>query len=92
MFINGDLYISEKYRLLDYIKLSLNMNSCAEDWNKAIDIFISRINGRYFNAINKLSSNGKYVSTKCRQFFYLLTLSSKVCNFFENFNFRKTMT
>ena len=58
MFINGDLYISEKYRLLDYIKLSLNMNSCAEDWNKAIDIFISRINGRYFNAINKLSSNG----------------------------------
>ncbi len=58
MFINGDLYISEKYRLLDYIKLSLNMNSCAEDWNKAIDIFISRINGRYFNAINKLSSSG----------------------------------
>jgi len=47
MFINGDLYISEKYRLLDYIKLSLNMNSCAEE---------------------------------------------KCVIFFENFNFRKTMT
>lgn len=58
MFINGDLYISEKYKLSDYIALNLNINSHTEVWGKAIDIFISRINGRYFNAINKLSDNG----------------------------------
>lgn len=58
MFIDGDLYISEKYKLSDYIALNLNINSQTEVLEKAIDIFISRINGRYFNAINKLSNNG----------------------------------
>lgn len=58
MFIDGDLYLSEKYKLSDYIALNLNINSQTEVWEKAINIFISRINGRYFNAINKLSNNG----------------------------------
>lgn len=58
MFIDGDLYLSEKYKLSDYIALNLNINGQTEVWEKAINIFISRINGRYFNAINKLSNNG----------------------------------
>ena len=58
MMIEDKLSISDEYSMEDYINLKLDIDSPFEIWQKAIDIFASRINGRYFNAIDKLSGNG----------------------------------
>lgn len=57
MFKN-EIYIADNYKLRDYLKITLTMHSSELEWEKAINIFIDRIQGRYFDAINKLSNNG----------------------------------
>ena len=49
-----ETYISDKYKYEDYLELDFNINSPTKVWNKAIDIFKSRIESRYFYAIKKL--------------------------------------
>lgn len=56
MFAN-EIYISKTDKLQDYLGLNLEMNSSKVTWERAINIFINRIKGRYFNAIDKLSGN-----------------------------------
>lgn len=58
MEINKELSIADGYTLSDYKRLEFNINSSRDIWKTAIDIFISRIKGRYFDAIDKLSDNG----------------------------------
>lgn len=50
-------FISEKYTYEDYLNLNFKLDSPENVWNKAIDIFIDRINSRYFYAIDKLMEN-----------------------------------
>ena len=56
MFKN-EIYIADNYKLSDYLGIRLTMQSSELEWEKAINIFITRIHGRYFDAINKLSNN-----------------------------------
>lgn len=57
MFKN-EIYIADNYKLADYLGITLTMQSSELEWEKAINIFITRLQGRYFDAINKLSDNG----------------------------------
>ena len=50
-------FISEKYIYEDYLNLNFKLDSPENVWNKAVDIFIDRINSRYFYAIGKLMEN-----------------------------------
>lgn len=45
------------YKLSDYLGITLTTQSSKEEWEKAINIFVARMKGRYFDAINKLSNN-----------------------------------
>ena len=56
MFKN-EIYIADNYKLSDYLGITLTMQSSELEWEKAINIFIARMQGRYFDAINKLSDN-----------------------------------
>lgn len=57
MFKN-EIYIADNYKLSDYLGITLTIQSSEAEWEKAINIFIDRMQGRYFDAINKLSNNG----------------------------------
>lgn len=57
MFKN-EIYISDNHILEDYLGIKLTMQSSKSEWKRAINIFIDRMQGRYFDAINKLSNNG----------------------------------
>lgn len=50
----GEIFISVKYKKSDYIDLNLRVISNEDDWNKAINIFKDRIEGRYLNVIDKM--------------------------------------
>jgi len=50
----GKSYISPKYTIEDYINLNLGLESTVDDWEKALDIFNSRLEERYFNVIYSL--------------------------------------
>ena len=50
-------YISEKYTYEHYQKLNFKLDSPEDVWEKSIDIFIDRINSRFFYAIDKLLGN-----------------------------------
>ncbi len=52
--IKGEIYISKDYKLEDYLRLKLRIDSDEDIWKSAMNIFISTINGRYFDAIDKL--------------------------------------
>ncbi len=54
MFTPVATYISENYTYEDYLKLHFKINSPPHIWKKAIEIFIDRINSRYFGALDKL--------------------------------------
>lgn len=54
MFINSDLYISERFTKHHYFKLKLKLNSSPDDWEMAVAILKDRINGRYLGPINGL--------------------------------------
>ncbi|WP_051254776.1 hypothetical protein [Halobacillus kuroshimensis] len=57
MFVD-DIYLSPNHKIEDGIQLfnNLSPDSDKEDWKKAIDIFIDRIQGRYLDIIHKLES------------------------------------
>lgn len=59
MLEENTFYISNKYTISDYCNLKLNLNSSEDIWEKAIDIFNDKINGRYFEAIEELSGNNE---------------------------------
>ena len=61
MFKN-EIYIADNYKLSDYLGIALTMQSSKLEWEKAINIFIDRMQGRYFDAINKLSNNGNIIA------------------------------
>ena len=48
------IMISPKYTLADYQNLNVTTNSDTKTWNKAIDIFVDRIYGRFFAPIETL--------------------------------------
>lgn len=56
--LKNEIYIADNYKLSDYLGLTLTIQSSKSEWKKAINIFIDRMQGRYFDAINKLSNNG----------------------------------
>ncbi len=47
-------YISDKYTYENYLNLDFKVDSPKDVCEKAIDIFVDRIETRYFLAINKL--------------------------------------
>lgn len=51
----GEVNISPRYSRDDYHILNLSAQSSESDWEKAIDIFKDRIQGRYFDQIDLLS-------------------------------------
>ncbi|MGG6312403.1 hypothetical protein [Paenibacillus macerans] len=53
----NEIYISPKYILEDYLDLNLSLNSNDQDWDKAIDIFADRIEGRFLLLIQHYSDN-----------------------------------
>lgn len=53
----SEIYIADNYKLSDYLGLTLTMQSSKQEWEKAINIFIDRLQGRYFDAINILSND-----------------------------------
>lgn len=53
----NEIYIADNYKLSDYLGITLTMQSSESNWKKAINIFIDRIQGRYFDAIKKISNN-----------------------------------
>ena len=57
----NEIYIANNYKLSDYLGLTLTMQSSELEWEKAINIFIDRLQGRYFDAIKKLSNNGNEI-------------------------------
>lgn len=50
-------FISDKYTYEDYLNLRFELNSTEDIWKKAIEIFVDRIESRYFFAIDKLIEN-----------------------------------
>lgn len=54
----NEMYIADNYKLSDYLGITLTMQSSDLEWEKAINIFMNRMQGRYFDAINNLSNNG----------------------------------
>ena len=54
---SGIGYISPRYKKDDFINLNLQINSNEYIWEKAIDIFKDRMEGRYFNIIDELKWN-----------------------------------
>jgi hypothetical protein len=61
--------ISPKYSSFDWKSVNLNVNSPLSDWEKAINIFQDRINGRFFNQVklieNQIFSGFAIMSLDC---------------------------
>lgn len=57
MKMNGKKYIGVNSLKDEYIGLNLSMGSSEEDWNRAIEMFDDRIDGRFFDVINVLKNN-----------------------------------
>lgn len=79
-------FISEKYTYEDYLKLNFELNSPEDVWEKAIDIFIDRINSRFFYAIDKLIENkDRYEMLKYG--FAIMTLQCSLIDTFAKFRY-----
>lgn len=86
MFLPIATFISEKYTYEDYLKLEFELNSPEEVWEKAIDIFIDRINSRFFYAIDKLMENkDRYEMLKYG--FAIMTLQCSLIDTFAKFRY-----
>ncbi len=55
MFKDGTPYISPKYEKTDYLNLELDVHSSDAEFEKAVDIFKDRIEGRFLAQIDQLS-------------------------------------
>ena len=86
MFLPIATFISEKYTYEDYLKLEFEVNSPEEVWEKVIDIFIDRINSRFFYAIDKLMENkDRYEMLKYG--FAIMTLQCSLIDTFAKFRY-----
>lgn len=86
MFLPIATFISKKYTYEDYLKLEFELNSPEEVWEKAIDIFIDRINSRFFYAIDKLMENkDRYEMLKYG--FAIMTLQCSLIDTFAKFRY-----
>ena len=70
MYRDNRRYIAENDTREDYLNLSLNINSANDKWDRAIEIFKSRIDGRYFTPMRTLieydvNSNGFAAMALC---------------------------
>ena len=54
MLIGRELRISRKYSKENYYRLKLSLDSSPTIWDRAVDMLRDRINGRYFEPIEKL--------------------------------------
>lgn len=79
-------FISDKYTYEDYLNLKFELNSTEDIWEKAIDIFIDRIESRYFLAIDKLMENrNRY---QMRKFgFAIVTLQCSLIDTLSKFRY-----
>lgn len=82
-----ELYISKDYKLEDYLNIKLQINSSEEIWEKAINMFISRIKGRYFDAIDKLFEEEIY-----KYGFAIMTLECLLIDTFVKFRYGPNRT
>ena len=48
MFLPSMTFLSDKYTYEDYLKLNFRLDSPDDIWEKAIDIFKSRVESRFF--------------------------------------------
>ena len=81
-----EIYISKKHKLEDYLGLSLNMNSSKITWERAINIFVSRIKERYFDAIDKLSDDGNF-EEMFKYGFSIMTIECLLIDTFVKFRY-----
>ena len=82
-----ELHISKEYTLKDYLNIKLNINSSEVIWEKAINMFISRIKGRYFDAIDKLFEEEIY-----KYGFAIMTLECLLIDTFVKFRYGPNRT
>jgi len=54
---HNNIYISPRYCLEDYLELNLSLTSTEQTWEKAINIFADRIEGRFLLLIQEYSEN-----------------------------------
>lgn len=86
MFLPIATFISEKYTYEDYLKLYFELNSPEDVWEEVIDIFIDRINSRFFYAIDKLIENkDRYEMLKYG--FAIMTLQCSLIDTFAKFRY-----
>ena len=57
MFIEKKIRISKNYVKEQYYSLKLSVTSSSDKWNRAVDMLQNRIDGRYFDPINKLMNS-----------------------------------
>lgn len=57
MEFNSEIYLSPSYKKDDFHALQLAVNSSGETWQKAVDIFADRIEGRFLSQIQVLSDD-----------------------------------
>ena len=77
-----ELHISKDYTLRDYLNLKLHINSSEKIWEEAIEMFKSRIKGRYFDAIDKLYEEEMY-----KYGFAIMTLECLLIDTFVKFRY-----
>ena len=56
MLIEKELRISKNYSKENYYRLNLSLSSSSAKWDNAVEILKDRINGRYFEPIEKLTT------------------------------------
>lgn len=83
MVENNNIKISPKFTQKDWLNLDLSNNS-KENWEKAIEIFKDRIEGRYFKQIEALDNNQ---NTSIRLFsgFAIMSLTCLLVETLEQF-------
>lgn len=79
-------FISDEYTYENYVDLQFKENSTEEVWKEAIKIFVSRINSRYFCAIDKLMK-GENVRGMLTYGFAIVTLQCALIDTFAKFRY-----
>lgn len=57
MYTSGTPFVSEHYTKQDYLNIHLSIDSNETDFERAIDIFVDRIKGRFFDQIQLLADD-----------------------------------
>lgn len=86
MFLPSMTFLSDKYTYEDYLKLDFELNSPDDIWEKAIDIFKSRVDSRFFLAIDKLMEN-KNAYEMLKYGFAIMTLQCSLIDTFAKFRY-----